>query len=320
MQFINPFTKTDLVQTEAGLLQNNQIVFPLTNGAIRVLETEDNYTESFGFQWNKFVKTQIDQDEKNISKERFFIETGWGREDLTGKNILEVGSGAGRFSSVILQHTQANLYSVDYSNAVEANFKNNPGYGDRFNLYQASIYDMPFAPAQFDKVVCLGVLQHTPNFEKSIEALCSMVKPGGELVIDFYPIKNAFTKICAKYILRPYTTKMDHGKLLKKIERNIDWMISATHLLHKIKLGALTRFIPIIDIYGTLPYQSLTKAELKEWAILDTFDQYSPQHDHPQKLSTVTQWVKNNGLKISLSAFLRTGNSMAPVIRAVKPV
>ncbi|MEI2748908.1 MAG: methyltransferase domain-containing protein [Ferruginibacter sp.] len=59
--------------------------------------------------------------------------------------MLEVGSGAGRFTQIALDHTKANLYSVDYSNAVEANYKNN-GPNQRLKLYQASVYELPFAP------------------------------------------------------------------------------------------------------------------------------------------------------------------------------
>lgn len=318
MNYINPFTHAAAFESDSGLTDVQGILFPKKNGVIRVLESEDNYTKSFGFQWNKFVKTQIDNGSKSISKDRFFLETQWDKEDLAGKNLLEVGSGAGRFSEVILQYTKANLYSVDYSNAVEANFKNNSEFKERFKLFQASIYEMPFAEKQFDKVICIGVLQHTPDFQKSIAALCSMVKPGGELVVDFYAIKNIFTKVCAKYILRPFTKKMNHEKLLKKIENNIDWMINATHFLQKIKLGAFTRFLPIIDVYGTLPYKILSKKELREWAILDTFDQYSPQHDHPQTLSQVTRWVKDCGLTITFSSFLKSSNHLCPVVKAIR--
>ena len=43
----------------------------------------------------------------------------WNETDLSGCNVLEVGSGAGRFTEVVLTYTKANLYSVDYSNAVK---------------------------------------------------------------------------------------------------------------------------------------------------------------------------------------------------------
>ncbi len=78
--------------------------------------------------------------------------------------------------------------------------------------------------AQFDKVFCFGVLQHTPDVELSVKTLIDMVKPGGELVVDFYPINGWWTKLNAKYIFRPYTKKLTHEKLFKKIEKNIDWL------------------------------------------------------------------------------------------------
>ena len=121
--------------------------------------------------------------------------------------MLEVGSGAGRFSQVILDYTKANLYSVDYSNAVEANFKNNGHHKDRFHLYQASVYDMPFAKGQFDKVFCFGVIQHTPDVQKTVQSLITMAKPGAEVIVDFYPIKGWWTKLQAKYSLRYFTKK-----------------------------------------------------------------------------------------------------------------
>lgn len=40
------------------------------------------------------------------------------------------------------------------------------------------------------KVFCFGVLQHTPDVNKSVQCLAEMVKPGGELAVDFYPIRG----------------------------------------------------------------------------------------------------------------------------------
>lgn len=318
IELLNPFTKSSLQISNEGLYDGEKKIFKKINGAYRVLQTETNYTENFGYQWNKFVKTQIDNKENEVSKKRFFAETKWDKEDLTAKNVLEVGSGAGRFSEVILNHTNANLYSVDYSSAVEANYKNNGHHGKRFTLFQASIYDMPFVPGQFDKVLCIGVLQHTPDFKQSVKSLVAQVKPGGELVVDFYTIKGWWTKIHAKYLLRPFTKKMSHEKLLKKIQRNVNWMIKLYYFLYKIKLGVLTRFIPIVDIYGTLPYKALTAEQIKEWCILDTFDMFSPEHDHPQSISTVKKWVEEFGLKVTFAGFEKYDETNAPVVRAVK--
>ena len=322
IKLINPFKKEqELVPGSQGLdTISGSPVFPLVNGAYRVLQTENNYTDNFGFQWNKFSKTQIDTESQTsqISRIRFFAETNWDKEDLTGKNVLEVGSGAGRFSQVVLKNTNATLYSVDYSNAVEANFKNNGHFQNRLTLFQASIYDMPFASQQFDKVFCMGVLQHTPDVERSVKTLIEMAKPGAEVVVDFYAIKGWWTKVCAKYMLRPITKKWSSEKLLSKIENNIGWMIRLYKFLHKIKLGVLARFIPIVDIYGTLPYKNLNEQELREWCILDTFDMFSPEYDQPQKLGTVVNWFKKYGMGNVKGEFVKFENAYAAVVKGTK--
>ena len=121
IQLINPSNGQLLEKNGDGYIDREGNKFPVVDGVLRMVP-HNNYTASFGFQWNKFQKTQIDRESRNSSqsRERFFAETGWEHEDLTGKNILEVGSGAGRFSQIVLEHTKGNLYSVDYSDAVTA--------------------------------------------------------------------------------------------------------------------------------------------------------------------------------------------------------
>ena len=186
---INPKNKLPLHLNRDYLIDSDENSFPIIGGVPRIAKLE-NYTANFGKQWNKFDKTQLDRevDGMTLSKDRFFAETRWDQEDLTGKEVLEVGSGAGRFSKVMLEYTKGTLYSVDFSDAVTANFKNNHQIApDRFHLFQASIYEMPFPDNSFDKVFCFGVLQHTPNFESSVKALIRKAKPGAEIIVDFRP-------------------------------------------------------------------------------------------------------------------------------------
>ncbi len=315
IEFLDPFTQQPLAVCDDGL-KAGKIVFPIIKGAYRII-SENNYTDSFGFQWNRFAKIQIDKSANlEISKRRFFAETGWEKQDLSGKNILEVGSGAGRFSQIILDFTNAQLYSVDYSNAVEVNYKNN-GPNVRLQLFQASIYDLPFAPAQFDKVICLGVLQHTPDVERSVKALIDMAKPGGEVIVDFYPIKGWWTKLQAKYMLRKFTKKMDHEKLYKKIDKNVDWMIRTSRFFSKIKLNKLNRFLPLCDIDGTMP-KNLPFRQLRDLCVLDTFDMFSPVYDQPQKISTVVNWFKKYNMKEVWGGEIKYDNGKATMVKGIK--
>lgn len=317
---IDPVSKKVLTETPDGLLdQTGHMLYPYKDGAYRLV-SNDNYTSNFGLEWNTFQKTQIDKFSGNtVSEERLFAQTLWPKQGLAGQTILEVGSGAGRFSQIILDHTKATLYSVDYSTAVEANYRNN-GPHERLKLFQASIYDLPFKKASFDKVICLGVLQHTPDVKASVQALVDMVKPGGELVIDFYPIKNILTKVHAKYILRPFLKRLKHDTLMSLIRNNVDRLTALYRFNRRIGLGVLNRFVPICEIERTLP-AGMNKEQLREWIILDTFDMFSPEYDQPQRLSTVANLVKEFGM-VDIDAVWVTyhGNLEAPTVRARKKV
>lgn len=323
IKFQDPFNNEKLTDSDIGLINKNKsVVYPKINGITRVIKDQSNYTDNFGYQWNKFQKTQIDKEngKSKLSFDRFFSSTNWKDEDLSNKVILEVGAGAGRFTHVVLNHTNAkHLFSIDYSNAVEANYKNNISHKDRLSLFQASVYEMPFEEKTFDKVFCFGVLQHTPNFKKSIESLIKMLKPGGELIVDFYPIKGWYTKMHSKYILRPFTKGMSNEKLLRLIENNVDWMIKTSLFFNKIQLGKfLNRFIPLCDIKNTLP-NDLDYKELKEWVILDTFDMFSPAFDNPQKITTVHKWFEEFGVKVNFSGFINyQENKTAAIVKGIK--
>jgi SAM-dependent methyltransferase len=316
---INPQNHKKLIPKNGGFGDESGVYFPIVDGALR-LTPKENYTENFGFQWNLFRQTQIDSHVKDsFSKERFFKQTAWIPADLAGLDILEVGCGAGRFSQVILDNTEANLYSLDYSDAVSANYENNKHHAVRFQLFQASIYEMPFPANTFDKVFCFGVLQHTPDFKRSIKALVEKTKPGGEIVVDFYPIKGWWTKLHSKYILRPFTKRMSNQKLLKLIRSNMNWLIRTYFFFDKLKVGKIVnRFLPVCDIKNTLP-NNLTREQLREWAILDTFDMFSPEHDHPQRINTVEKWFKEFGTEVSFAGMVEYRSGMdAAVVRAIK--
>lgn len=317
INFVDPVSGEAVATSGDRLVTKSGASFPVTAGVPRFCDI-DNYTTSFGRQWNLFEKTQIDgQDVDHLSALRLFEETGWQASELDGLDILEVGSGAGRFSRAILQHSRANLYSIDYSNAVEANLRNNGNIGaGRFWLAQASIYEMPFPDDSFDKVLCIGVLQHTPNFEQSIAALVRKAKPGAEIVVDFYPIRGWWTKVHAKYLFRPWTKRMDHDRLLGLIDRHVDRLIPLSDKMHSLGMGALTRFLPLVD-QGTLP-PGLTPAQRREWSVLDTFDQYSPEHDHPQRIAAVAAMFERHGAKVSFAGQVKSGTGNAAVVRAVR--
>ena len=318
VKIVNPSNGLPLKRDGDSLVDGKGNSFPIFAGVPRFCDPE-NYTRNFGMQWNAFRETQIDtaDSQQGISDRRFFAETAWTPDQLAGLDVLEVGSGAGRFSQVVLEHTKANLYSVDYSSAVEANFANNGGIAPkRFHLFQASVYEMPFPDGSFDKVFCLGVLQHTPDFAASVKSLIDKAKPGGEIVVDFYCIRGPWTKITGKYLLRPFTRRMDQQRLLRLVRGNAGWMMKLGQGMNRVGLHALTRFLPIPDL-AIMP-KGLTPDQLREWVLLDTFDMLSPEYDNPQRISTVARMFERSGADVIFAGFVDNGTGRAAVVRAVK--
>ena len=265
------------------------ISIPIKNGIPRFVPY-DNYSDSFGYQWNIFIKTQLDSyTKKNISRDRVYRVTKFDEKtDLSDKNFLEAGSGAGRFTE-ILAKTNTNLYTFDFSSAINANKLNNSKYKN-INFFQADVLDIPFKDCHFDFIFCLGVIQHTQYPYKTFQSLVRKLKPGGVIFIDVYS-KKWHTFFWLKYIFRPITKRIDQVKLYNLVCKVVPFLIPFSRLSRKLfgHLGA--RIIPIVEY----THLGLDKKMNRDWAILDTFDMYSPAHDHPQSLRTVQKWFINSG-------------------------
>lgn len=247
------------------------------------------YASSFGLQWNRHARAQLDSHTgQSISRDRLFGVTGWPTH-LTGEHILEAGCGAGRFTEV-LAATGADVWSFDLSAAVEANHTNH-SHLSNVHIFQASITDIPFALGQFDRVLCLGVLQHTPDPAAAFRSLAAQVRPGGNLVIDVYR-RDLAALLQWKYVLRPLTRQMHPDRLYRIIQWGVPRLIPIARFARHAMGRVGARLVPIAE-YSHL---GLSDALAREWAILDTFDMYSPAHDHPQTLATVQQWFADAGL------------------------
>jgi len=268
---------------------NCQAAYPVRDGIARFVPAE-NYSQSFGLQWNRHRRTQLDSAiGKPISEHRLYQATGWARE-LRGQRILEAGSGAGRFTEVLCR-TGAELYSFDYSSAVDANRQNN-GMQPNLRLFQADIFRIPLPEAWFDHVLCLGVIQHTPDPGRAFASLARHVKPGGDLVIDVYR-RSLAAALQWKYLLRPITRRLDPDRLYALVETFAPPLIGPTRLLRRLAGRAGARLSPIVE-YSHL---GLTPEQNKQWAVLDTFDMYSPAYDLPQDADTVRGWFAAAGFE-----------------------
>lgn len=262
--------------------------YPIINGIPRFVP-ETNYADNFGMQWNQFSRTQLDSYcGQPISADRFWLATNWSPDQLKDKWVLDVGCGAGRFAEVALI-AGANVVALDYSYAVDACYENLKEYPN-LHVIQGDIYKLPFANNTFPFVYSLGVLQHTPDVANAFACLPPLVEEGGKLCVDYY-WKRFRTMFHAKYIFRPITKRMNQQKLFVLLEKWVPSMLLLSQTIGRIPyIGKVfKRLIPIADYTGQHP---LTSEQLKEWALLDTFDMLAPAYDNPQTAKTARRWFE----------------------------
>lgn len=282
-------------EIKEGTLNCNQCggAYPIVRSLPRFV-SDDNYAASFGFQWNKFPTLQLDSVMRNnLSRKRFHNCTQWPQQ-LPGERILEAGCGAGRFTALALE-TGAEVFSFDLSNAVEAAHENNRD-APRLHIFQASIYRLPLRKGLFDKIFCMGVIQHCPDPKKAFLSLAPFLRPGGTIVIDVYS-KAGFPPPL-KYWARPITRRAPPPVLYAVLSRLIPLAFDIKSLIHRApaigpRMAALIPIGPLSHAQIGLHY---TDDELKQVKILSAFDMLSPRYDLPQKIEDIHQWFEEAGL------------------------
>ena len=284
---------------DLSLLRGDEDSYPIINEIPRFVDS-NNYARDFGLQWNKFSKTQLDSNTgQPISEDRLRRCMRGSLESLEGKTILEAGSGAGRFTEVLLKYSGI-VHSFDLSNAVEANMINN-GNKDNIEIAQVDILNMPYRECSYDYVICLGVLQHTPSPEKSIENLWKMVKPGGHLIFDHYRFKwRHFLPPpigIAGPLYRYFILSLEPSTRIKWIRKIVTFWYPIHWIFRKSKFSQrlLRRLSPVHFYYGQIPIHS--REELYEWAFLDTHDSLTDFYKHYRSKDQIESIIRSLGCK-----------------------
>ena len=270
---------------------------PVVKGVPRFV-AQNSYADAFGIQWNAFRKTQLDSyTGTTISRDRLTRCFGGSLRVVEGKSVLEVGCGAGRFTELMLA-AGARVFACDLSSAVDANYLNCNRAGDYF-VCQADVRSLPAARNAFDFVMCLGVIQHTPNSEETIAGLTQYLKPGGTLVIDHYA--HAYPHNALQKYLRALLIRLS-ASTAKSVTLFFTRLLLPLHRLGwSEKRGRwrvrrfLKKYSPVIDYYEAYP--QLGKRLLAEWALLDTHDTLTDHYKHFRSVEEIENCLKTCGLE-----------------------
>jgi SAM-dependent methyltransferase len=251
--------------------------WPIVMGIPRFVAS-DEYARNFSLEWTRHARTQLDDETCTESEATFVQTTGLEPADLSGKLVLDVGCGMGRFSDVATRWG-ATVVGIDLSRAVESAYSN-LGTHPAFHVAQADILSVPFAPSTFDVVFSIGVLHHTPNPEVAFHRLPSLLKPGGRIAIWVYDAYNPLYKVSDFY--RKITTRLPSELLYTAAK-----VAGPLYPLYRFPvIGLLARVL--------LPMSPHPK---KDWRVLDTFDWYAPKYQWKHTYAEVFRWFSGGGLE-----------------------
>jgi SAM-dependent methyltransferase len=258
--------------------------FPFVDGVVRFVD-QQHYAGSFGFQWLKHDRTQLDNESSRRSETDFIRRTGLKPEDLAGKLVLDVGCGMGRYAEVA-SRWGARVVGIDLSRAVEAAARN---LADRdVTIFQADVFSLPFAGESFDFIYSLGVLHHTPSCERAFKTLPGLLKPGGGIAIWLYSGYNKWYRMSDIY--RKATRRMSPGLL-----HSLCYLTIPLYGMHRV-----LRAIPVVGgaASGALRYAfPMSFNKDPKWRVLDTFDWYSPWYQSKHTYEEVFRWFESCSLE-----------------------
>jgi SAM-dependent methyltransferase len=251
------------------------------------------YAQSFGAQWKTFAKTQLDTEVSNDSELRFDSEVGWNEVDLTGKSIVEFGSGAGRFIDVVSKRGARLCVGIDITDAVDASQEN---LGNRDNVFfvQADFFSNPLKDSYFDFAYSIGVLHHTPEPEAAFKIMVNKTNDSGHVALGLYeislyrrPNRNSLKistielfwalNLWRCELFRTMTTRLPEKMFLSYCKT----VVPVLHYINKVPVIRFVRYLLPSTCYRNKPV---------DWSMVDTHDTYATKIVHQYRHKDVFQW------------------------------
>ncbi|MDZ7958960.1 MAG: class I SAM-dependent methyltransferase [Aulosira sp. DedQUE10] len=194
--------------------------------------------------------------------------------------ILDAGCGSGVGTEYLVHlNPQAQVVGIDLSAGTLAVAKERckRSGANRVEFHHLSLYDVEQLPGEFDLINCVGVLHHTPDPIRGIQALAKKLAPGGLMHIFVY------------------------GELGRW---EIQLMQKAIALLQGEKRGDYRDGVQVgRQIFSSLPENNrILKREKERWSLENHRDEnFADMYVHPQEIDynikTLFELIDASGLE-----------------------
>ncbi|MDZ8033149.1 class I SAM-dependent methyltransferase [Nostoc sp. DedSLP04] len=194
--------------------------------------------------------------------------------------ILDAGCGTGVGTEYLVHlNPQASVVGIDLSTGALAVAKERcqRSGANRVEFHHLSLFDVEQLPGEFDLINCVGVLHHTPDPIRGIQALAKKLAPGGLMHIFVY------------------------GELGRW---EIQLMQKAIALLQGDKKGDYRDGVQVgRQIFASLPENNrIVKYDKQRWSLENNKDEYfADMYVHPQEIDynieTLFELIDASGLE-----------------------
>ncbi len=199
------------------------------------------------------------------------------RQDI---RILDAGCGTGVGTEYLVHlNPQASVVGIDLSTGALAVAKERclRSGANRVEFHHLSLFDVEQLPGEFDLINCVGVLHHTPDPIRGIQALAQKLAPGGLMHIFVY------------------------GELGRW---EIQLMQKAIALIQGDKKGDYRDGVQVgRQIFASLPENNrIVKYDKQRWSLENNKDEYfADMYVHPQEIDynieTLFELIDASGLE-----------------------
>lgn len=268
------------------------------------MKTVDERTiEDFGEQWHQFTENEGFYGSVDSLKDK--CGDLMSVEDIRGKDVCEIGAGAGRFIGILSRLSPKSILAVEPSKAIEV-LKKNTEHIDVPIRYLNVTGDQLDETETLDYVFSIGVIHHIVDPVPTLRAALNALRPGGRLLIWVYGYEGNEVYLTLVTPLRRITQRMPDPFV-----RALSWALLAIVEVYIF----LCRFLRLplrgymVNVFGKF---STNKK------LLAIFDQLNPAFAKYYKRDEIINVVKKAGFG-NVKAIARHGYSWSVIGEKPKP-
>jgi SAM-dependent methyltransferase len=201
------------------------------------------------------------------------------REMFRGKDVLEAGCGGGHHTELLAQVarsvTAVDLHTVDLA-------RTRAGRYPHVRFVTADLGTMDLG-RQFDAVVCVGVIQHTDDPDRTFDTLFRHCKPGGLLIVWTYSAEgNSLVRHIVEPLRRAVLRYLPTGIVVALATLLTALLYPVVHTVYRLQAFA---WLPYFEYFGNFRRLSFRRN------VLNVFDKLNAPQTTFITAARCAQWL-----------------------------